>query len=1085
MHTEDLLRVVVETVVDGIITIDEKGIIISANPAVREIFGYDLEDLIGSDVRQLMPEPYCGEHESYLNNYASTGESKIIGIGREVKGLKKDGTPFPLELSVGETITDDGKIYTGVLRDISARKRVEDDLERERALLKAVVETAVDGILTINGDGIIGTVNHAAEMMFGYSASDLIGQNVRMLMPAPYRDEHDGYLQNYKVTGERKVIGIGREVHGLRKNGEVFPMDLAVSETKIDRGVVYTGIVRDISDRKRIEMNSRESEERFRFLNDLAGAMRVVSSPEEVMAVTARMLGQHLKASRCAYANVGEDGDEFEILHDFTDGCASTVGSYRLALFGAKAVDILGRAETLVLRDVGSELEPDDGADMFQAIGIGAVIVCPLVKDGALRAMMAVHQTEPRNWQPQEITLVEDVVERCWATIERIHAEQALQRQQSELRALFDLMPAMIWFKDANNRILRINKRVAEAAGLPVDQIEGRRSDEVYPLDADRFYEDDLAVIRSGEPKLGFVETLRGPDGRELWVQTDKVPVKDKDGTVVGIVVMGQDISERRRSEEQVRLLGSAVEQSTESILITDAELDLPGPRILFVNPAFTKMTGYSAEEAIGSTPRILQGSKTDREVLSKLRTTLERGEVFEGEAINYKKDGSEYLQYWQVVPLRNETQTVTHYVAVLRDVTEIKKNEQALKTAFQEIEEQVEVRTAALAEANFDLRVAMERADASSKAKSEFLSRMSHELRTPMNSVLGYAQLLTLQYADPGIQDSAGCILRSGNHLLQMINEVLDLSRIESGELAVSQEPVDFLNVLNQAISLVQPLANNAQVEIKVPAEEQGELFIHADRQRLLQVLINLLGNAIKYNRRPGLVTVSWLHVDEGIVRIEFSDTGRGISESDRANLFQPFQRFGDLDVEGTGLGLALSQRYVMLMGGALGLDASSPEGSVFYLELKEADPTANPSRDKEAGGLGLTMLTGLRGSILYVEDNPSNMRLMETVLNGVPDIILIPAIQGSMGIDLARQHKPSLILLDLHLPDMRGDEVLHELKKNALTAHIPVVMLSADATQKQIDHLLKQGANDYLTKPIDLVRFFDILRSFLPAIT
>ena len=253
---------------------------------------------------------------------------------------------------------------------------------------------------------------------------------------------------------------------------------------------------------------------------------------------------------------------------------------------------------------------------------------------------------------------------------DRRQAEEVVQRQQAQLRVLFDLIPAMIWFKDTENRILRVNQRAAETAGMSVAQIEGKPSREIYPAEAARFYADDLKVIHSGVPKLAIVETIQDREGKDFWVQTDKVPVCDKDGKVVGIVVMAQDITERKQAEKTLQLLNSAVLQSKESILITDAQFDFPGPRILFVNPAFTTITGYTAEEVIGKTPRILQGPHTDGNVLKRLRKNLESGESFEGETINYRKDGTEFHLEWQIAPIRNAAGETTHFVAIQRDIT-------------------------------------------------------------------------------------------------------------------------------------------------------------------------------------------------------------------------------------------------------------------------------------------------------------------------------------------------------------------------------------------------------------------------------
>jgi len=255
-----LLKAVVDTAVDGILTIDEQGNILTANPAVERIFGYLVSELMGRNVKVLMPDPYRHEHDTYLHSYLSTGTRKIIGIGREVRGLRKDGSIFPLELSVSETLTNDGRIFTGIVRDVSERWEAEEALRKERALLLAVVDTAIEGIITIDKIGTIITANPAVERIFGYSSRELIGENVKVLMPEPYHSEHDQYLENYRYTGYAKIIGTGREVLGRRKDGYLVPIELSVSETNTEGGVIYTGILRDVSERKR-------SEEEIRRLN--------------------------------------------------------------------------------------------------------------------------------------------------------------------------------------------------------------------------------------------------------------------------------------------------------------------------------------------------------------------------------------------------------------------------------------------------------------------------------------------------------------------------------------------------------------------------------------------------------------------------------------------------------------------------------------------------------------------------------------------------------------------------------------------------------------------------------------------------
>jgi CheY-like chemotaxis protein len=404
----------------------------------------------------------------------------------------------------------------------------------------------------------------------------------------------------------------------------------------------------------------------------------------------------------------------------------------------------------------------------------------------------------------------------------------------------------------------------------------------------------------------------------------------------------------------------------------------------------------------------------------------------------------------------------------------------EALQTVLDETERQVEARTAELAAANTRLRDAVERADAANLAKSQFLSRMSHELRTPMNAVLGYAQLLDRKYKEPEIQEYAGAILRGGRHLLKLIDELLDIGRVESGEVSVSVERVAVEDVLNHALTMVRPTANSANIKLSIQSETCRGVQVEADRGRLAQVLINLLGNAVKYNRPDGQVVVTCASEPNGLSRIEVSDTGFGISADDQLRLFQPFQRFGDLGIEGTGLGLALSYRLVDIMGGRLGLAHSSERGSTFFVELKTAQ--AGPGAMVEGDPAAVKgSWSAIHGTVLCVEDSPANQRLIEAIFSNWEGVSLTCASRGTIALKLARSIRPTLILLDLQLPDISGESVLHQLKADPNTAEIPVVILSADATPSQIKSLLADGAAAYLTKPLDLSDFSKILHQFL----
>jgi PAS domain S-box-containing protein len=250
---EPHLRAVLNTVVDGVMLIDGRGVVRMFNPACERLFGYTREEVLGQNVKMLMPSPFHQEHDRYLANYLRTGERKIIGIGREVVGRRKDGTTFPMDLSVGETLDEDQPVFVGIIHDLTERKRQEQALRESAARLRAVVDTAVDGVILIDSTGHITMFNPACEKLFGYKAGEVIGQNVKVLMPTPFREEHDRYLTNYRETGERKIIGIGREVSGRRKDGSTFPMDLSVGEAHQEGKTVFVGIIHDLTDRKRTE----------------------------------------------------------------------------------------------------------------------------------------------------------------------------------------------------------------------------------------------------------------------------------------------------------------------------------------------------------------------------------------------------------------------------------------------------------------------------------------------------------------------------------------------------------------------------------------------------------------------------------------------------------------------------------------------------------------------------------------------------------------------------------------------------------------------------------------------------------------
>jgi signal transduction histidine kinase len=370
--------------------------------------------------------------------------------------------------------------------------------------------------------------------------------------------------------------------------------------------------------------------------------------------------------------------------------------------------------------------------------------------------------------------------------------------------------------------------------------------------------------------------------------------------------------------------------------------------------------------------------------------------------------------------------------------------------------------------------------ADQANRAKSEFLSRMSHELRTPLNAILGFAQLLGISSLNTNDRESVEQISKAGRHLLGLINEVLDIARIESGRIDLSLEAINPIDIVSESLDLIRPLAVQSGIQLFISEDLSDQrLRITADRQRLKQILINLLSNAVKYNKKAGSVRV-WLELASAErLRINVTDTGLGIASSKLEQLFTPFERLGaeQSRIEGSGIGLALSKRLSEAMGGQIGVSSRPNEGSTFYIELPIAREIFSTNSIQNPSELQLEALPVKPITVVYIEDNPANIRLVQLILANRPHATLLTATDGLSGLELVRQKQPDVVLLDLHLPDIEGHDVLNRLQADPSTKNIPVVILSADANPEQTAKLLEAGARQYLTKPFDVRTFLKVL--------
>jgi signal transduction histidine kinase/ActR/RegA family two-component response regulator len=439
------------------------------------------------------------------------------------------------------------------------------------------------------------------------------------------------------------------------------------------------------------------------------------------------------------------------------------------------------------------------------------------------------------------------------------------------------------------------------------------------------------------------------------------------------------------------------------------------------------------------------------------------------------RKDGSRFPAVVSVTALRDDQGGIIGYLLIGTD-----------NTAGKQVELERQRIERALQETNVELEGARSTAEKANLAKSDFLSSMSHELRSPLNAILGFAQLMeSASQAPTAAQtESIAQILHAGWYLLKLIDEILDLAAIESGTASPSKEAVSLSEILVECQTMMEPRAGQSGIRMTFPRFDDP-IYVWADRTRLKQIVINLLSNAIKYNKEQGTVVVDCSVRSLGRVRFCVRDTGEGLSPEKLAQLFQPFNRLGQdaSGVAGTGIGLVVTKRLVELMDGSLDVSSTVGVGSAFCCDLPIAQPPQVATRDDEDPAppeLEATCVTPLR-TLLYVEDNPANLMLVERLIARRPDLQLLSAINGTLGIELARVHQPQVILMDINLPGISGITALKRLREDTATAHIPIIALSANAMPHDIAKGIEVGFFGYLTKPIKIESFTDMLNAAL----
>jgi PAS domain S-box-containing protein len=942
-------------------------------------------------------------------------------------------------------------------------------LERFGILVDSVSDYA---IVTTDPPGRITCWNKGTERITGYKESDIVGHPLSIFEPedaAP--DQLSKELEIATTTGRCE-----HERWQKRKDGSRFWASGIISVLRNESGELrgFAYVMRDMTERKMAEESNR-------FIMDLNQALFPLADPAQMIAVALRMVVEHLGVDRAAYADMEADEDHFMVIGEYIQGATpSMIGRYRLSDFG-RGVQALREGRPYVVNDVEAELHEETDLSFFRGRGIRSVLCVPLTKGRQFVSAMAVHQNTPRLWRSKEIDLVTTVANRCWESVERASVLKQLKDSDDRYRAFIANSSEGIWRYELDEPIpatlpeddqLRMfykggyiaecNEVFALTHGYAgVDQILGWRA-EGMPLQVEP---DRIQALARAFVCGGY--RLTGAEAREIDIHGDK---KTFVSNLIGIQENGKlcrvwgtqrDITEQKRAEDALReseeLFAKAFHASPDALSISRMSDGV----IFEVNDSFIKLFGYSRDELIGKSTLQLDVFVDPSARSNALKVLREKGHVSDMEFELKRKSGEHVLAQFsaEAVDLHGE-----HcWIAIGRDITERKRAEKERDDLL------------------LKEKAAREEAESANRLKDEFLATMSHELRTPLTSILGWARLLTSgSLPEPQMRHAFEVIQRSAESQTQLIDDILDTSRIITGRFNLDIRPIEIGQILQAAVAVVRPSADVKGIIMDVRTDAPGST-IFGDTGRVRQIFWNLLSNAVKFTDKGGRIEVRLTRVEDRI-EVSISDTGIGIDPYFLPNVFDRFRqadssstrRFG-----GLGLGLAIVRHLAELHGGSasassrgVGLGSTfkvdfpaAPTPSPLQRENVAPEAKSKPTEERQGGDFG--ELKGI--SVLVVEDDPETRDLLKLILVQChADVTTAGSAAEALR---ALEHSPVNVLLsDLAMPDQDGYDLIRCIRSTPEPERsIPAVALSAYTRTEDRTRALAAGFDLHLPKPID----------------
>ena len=648
----------------------------------------------------------------------------------------------------------------------------------------------------------------------------------------------------------------------------------------------------------------------------------------------------------------------------------------------------------------------------------------------------------------------------------RVRAEAELAESKRQFEEMANTVPVMLWRTGRDGKLIYINKQWLNLTGDTFEQALGDGwQNSIHPEDIARLM-DQPSVRAMDEGPIQMEFRLRRFDGQYRWIIGSGVPRFSGSGEFEGYIGTSIDVTERRQTEERLRLLESVVVNANEGVIITDSAVDETGPRILYVNESFTRVTGYTLDEVKGRSVSILKGPLTDSKPIEMMRAAVKQGKPFQVELLNYRKDGTPFWNEIDVVPVIDGSGNFSHCIALQRDVSERKRVENEIQRYARELKQK-----------NQALQTALVAARESTELKSRFLANMSHEIRTPMNGIVGMIGLLLTTGLNAEQQEYAEAVQQSASSLLVVINDILDLSRIEAGKLELDCASFDLKAMVEESVSLLAIMARTKGLALSCELSAGIPLSVFGDPVRIRQVITNLVGNAVKFTEEGGVsITVREVGLSSGgiSIRVAVADTGIGISREQCARLFHRFSQTDNSSTRkhgGSGLGLAISRQLVELMGGEIGVETEAGKGSTFWftvpLRAMAGQPVMGPeillpNREKAA--------SATRTRVLVAEDNEINQRIALRILEKsgfAADVVG----NGRLALEALKRGHYDLVLMDVQMPEMDGFEATAAIRKlDSAIREIPIIAMTANAMAGDRERCISAGMDDYISKPVSM---------------